>query len=169
LHQKLYSTLSVAVGGIEDIDRLMPTIENLGRRHAKWGVVRANYEAVVDCFLWTLQNYIFSFMPNDNAMYWCRDVTDAWEWALKFIGTKMADAAEAEAEEEARIRDHNEALEYCRKLMMEETKLSRSHKNLNDDDDDPDDEHDDDPDPDDIIAAAKAAARASWTATTTPL
>ena len=122
-YHKLYSTVSLVVDGIEDIDKLVPTIEDLGRRHSKWGVVRAHYEAVVDCFLWTLQQYIFSFMPNNNAINWFRNVADAWEWALKFIGGTMADAADAAQEEEARIRDHNEAFEYCCKILREEQRI----------------------------------------------
>mmetsp|Transcript_49494 Transcript_49494/g.120168 ORF Transcript_49494/g.120168 Transcript_49494/m.120168 type:complete len:245 (+) Transcript_49494:242-976(+) len=122
-HFKLYSTVSLVVDGIEDIDTLVPTIEDLGRRHAKWGVVRAHYEGVVDCFLWTLQQYIFSFMPNNNAINWFRNVTDAWEWALRFIGGTMADAADAAQEEEARICDHNEAFEYCCNILREEKRI----------------------------------------------
>jgi hypothetical protein len=45
-------------------------------------------------------------MPNNNAIKWIFDVTDAWEWALTFIGKTMADAAD---EEIARIRDEDEA------------------------------------------------------------
>ena len=122
-YHKLYSTVSLVVDGIEDIDTLVPTIEDLGRRHARWGVVRPHYEAVIDCFLWTLQQYIFSFMPNNNAINWFRNVADAWEWALKFIGGTMADAADAAQEEEARIRDHNEAFEYCCKILREEQRI----------------------------------------------
>jgi hemoglobin-like flavoprotein len=120
LYQKLYATVSLVVDGIDDLDGLAPTLQDLGRRHGKWGVIRAHYEAVVECFLWTLQNYILSHMPNNNAINWVRDVSDAWEWALRHIGEMMADAADLAEEEAARIRDDQEAFDYCHKTMIDE-------------------------------------------------
>ena len=101
-YKKLYDAVSLAVKCLDDLETLVPVLQDLGRRHAKWGVVRDHYEAVVDCFLWTLNTFIFTHMPATNAIKYAFDVADAWEWALLLIGTTMADAAdEGAAEQEA--------------------------------------------------------------------
>lgn len=112
-YQKLYATVSLAVEVMDQPDALLPVLRDLGRQHAKYGVVREHYDVVVDCFLWTLHSYISSKMPNNNALDWMHDVTDAWDWVLTFIGKTMADAAD---EEMARLRDEEEA-----RLAVEET------------------------------------------------
>jgi hemoglobin-like flavoprotein len=105
-YKKLYDAVSLVVQCIDSPDDLVPALSDLGVRHAHYGVVREYYSAVTDCFLWTLNSYIFSSMPNNNALQWLFDVADAWEWALTFIGGIMADAAD---EYIARIRDNEEA------------------------------------------------------------
>ena len=97
-YNKLYEAVSLAVRFLDNVDELVPVLKDLGVRHAGYGVVRLHYEAVTDCFLWTLNTYIFSQMPNNNAIKWAFDVADAWDWALTFIGKTMADAADEEAE-----------------------------------------------------------------------
>ena len=98
-YNKLYQAVSLAVDCLDDMDNLVPVLQKLGVAHAGFGVVRAHYEAVTECFLWTLNTYILSQMPNNNAVNWIFDVSDAWEWALTLIGTAMADAADEVLEE----------------------------------------------------------------------
>lgn len=52
--RKLMQTLAVVVAGIEHIDVLLPAVEELGRRHAQYGVTDAHYDAVGDALLQTL-------------------------------------------------------------------------------------------------------------------
>ena len=52
---KLLQVLSVAVAGLDDLDRLIPIVEDLGRRHATYGVRDAHYDSVGTALLWTLQ------------------------------------------------------------------------------------------------------------------
>lgn len=106
-YRKLYVAVSLAVEVLDKPDVLMPVLRELGRQHSKYGVKREYYELVKDAFLWTLNSYLVTKMPNNSAVKWVFDVTDAWEWVLTFIGNTMADAAD---EEIARIRDHEEAL-----------------------------------------------------------
>lgn len=105
-YRKLYDAVSLVVQCLDSPNDLVPVLTELGVRHAQYGVVREYYSALTDCFLWTLNTYIVSVMPNNNAVHWLFDVADAWEWALTFIGGVMADAAD---EHLARIRDNDEA------------------------------------------------------------
>ena len=52
--RKLVQTFAVVVAGLEDLGRLLPAVEALGRRHATYGVTAAHYETVREAFLWTL-------------------------------------------------------------------------------------------------------------------
>jgi hemoglobin-like flavoprotein len=118
-YHKLYAAVSLAVQVLDEPDALLPVLQDLGRQHAKYGVVREHYEYVIECFLWTLNSYIVSKMPHNNAVNWMYDVMDAWDWVLTFIGKTMADAAD---EEMARTKDEEEA-----RLAVEEAlRLSKS-------------------------------------------
>ena len=44
--QKLLQTLGFAVSGLDNLDLLMPTVEDLGRRHAGYGVTDAHYDSL---------------------------------------------------------------------------------------------------------------------------
>jgi hemoglobin-like flavoprotein len=111
-YEKLYRTVSLAVRFLDNVDELVPFLQDLGVRHGKYGVVRAHYEAVTECFLWTLNNYVRSHLPAGSGMaiLWTFDVMDAWEFALTFIGTTMADAAEEATRQEI---DEAEAKAFC--------------------------------------------------------
>ncbi|KAL3915479.1 MAG: hypothetical protein SGILL_005635 [Bacillariaceae sp.] len=123
-YRKLYAAVSLAVEVLDQPDVLMPVLRELGRQHSKYGVKREYYELVKDAFLWTLNSYLMSKMPNNNAIKWVFDVTDAWEWVLTFIGNTMADAAD---EELARIRDHEEALAAVEEALKRQAESSSCH------------------------------------------
>ena len=109
-YTKLFKAVSLAVSCLDDLDTLVPVLQELGRAHAGFGTVRAHYEAVTECFLWTLNSYILAQMPNNNAINWIFEVTDAWDWALTLIGGVMADAGDAATEERRqRILDQRKA------------------------------------------------------------
>ena len=94
-YQKLYAAVSLTVKALDNVEEdLIPMLKDLGIRHSKYGVVPAHYAAVTECFVWTLNTYIYDQMPNHMGMLWALDITDAWEWALTFIGTTMSEAAE---------------------------------------------------------------------------
>ena len=102
-YRKLFQAVSLVVDCMDDLDTLVPILQALGKAHAGFGTVRAHYEAVTECFLWVLNSYIFEKMPNNNAINWIFEVTDAWEWALTLIGSIMADGGD-EALEENRLK-----------------------------------------------------------------
>mmetsp|Transcript_20451 Transcript_20451/g.36905 ORF Transcript_20451/g.36905 Transcript_20451/m.36905 type:complete len:336 (+) Transcript_20451:84-1091(+) len=128
-YHKLYAAVGIVLQFLDRPDELLPVLRDLGIRHSKYGAKREYYEAVTETFLWTLNSYIFSKMPNNNALRWAFDVADAWEWAFSYIGRTMAEAAE---EEIARIRDEEEARIAVEKAM----RISGSFDEHEDNDDD---------------------------------
>lgn len=53
--RKLMQVITLAVHGLDQLDDLVPAVEDLGRRHATYGVRDENYETVGDALLWTLE------------------------------------------------------------------------------------------------------------------
>src|SRR5512147_2123841 len=51
----LMSTLGLAVGSLNDLDKIIPAVRALGRRHAGYGVQFEHFAIVGDTFLWTLE------------------------------------------------------------------------------------------------------------------
>ena len=47
--------LTTVVRGINDLEGLVPTLAELGRRHAQYGVANGHYDTVSAAFLWTLE------------------------------------------------------------------------------------------------------------------
>ncbi len=52
--QKLMSTLKIAVKGLDNLEKLVPVVEELGRRHAGYGVKDGDYDTVAAALIWTL-------------------------------------------------------------------------------------------------------------------
>ncbi len=52
--QKLMTMLGVAVKGLSRLDEIVPAVQQLGRRHAGYGVQGEHYETVGAALLWTL-------------------------------------------------------------------------------------------------------------------
>ena len=68
--RKLMFMLTAAVKGLPRLDRLIPVLEDLGRRHVHYGVVDHHYETVGEALIWTLEKGLGSaFTP---------DVREAW-------------------------------------------------------------------------------------------
>src|SRR6185503_18545359 len=53
--RKLMQMLTAAVKGLNHLNRLVPIVEDLGRRHAAYGVADAHYDTVGEALLWTLE------------------------------------------------------------------------------------------------------------------
>jgi|SRR5688500_159780 len=50
----LMSTLGLAVGSLNNLEKILPAVRSLGRRHAGYGVTAQDYQPVAEAFLWTL-------------------------------------------------------------------------------------------------------------------
>jgi hemoglobin-like flavoprotein len=87
---KLMAMIAAAVGGLDNLDALVPPVKALGARHADYGVNAAHYGTVAEALLWTLERGLGDgFTP---------DVRAAW---IK-VYTVLAETMQAGATEAAR-------------------------------------------------------------------
>jgi hemoglobin-like flavoprotein len=66
----LIQILSVAVSSLDNLGALRKTVEDLGRRHAGYGVQDAQYDSVGVALLWTLQQGLGSAWTAEAAATW---------------------------------------------------------------------------------------------------
>ncbi len=83
--RKLMQMLTAAVKGLNRLDQLVPVVEDLGRRHAGYGVADAHYDTVGAALLWTLAKGLGNaFTP---------EVKDAWIAVYGLLAGTMKNAA----------------------------------------------------------------------------
>lgn len=84
--RKLMVMLTAAVKGLPRLDRLIPVLQDLGRRHADYGVIESQYETVGSALLWTLEKGLGpDFTP---------EVRDAWTTVYGVLAATMKAGAE---------------------------------------------------------------------------
>lgn len=83
--KKLMQMLTAAVKGLDHLDRLVPVVQDLGRRHTGYGVQESHYATVGEALLWTLE------MGLGRAF--TAEVKDAWTAVYTLLATTMKDAA----------------------------------------------------------------------------
>jgi hemoglobin-like flavoprotein len=83
--KKLMQMLTAAVKGLDRLDQLVPVVQDLGRRHATYGVSDAHYDTVGDALLWTLEKGVGTrFIPHTR---------EAWATVYGLLATTMKEAA----------------------------------------------------------------------------
>ena len=83
--RKLMQMIGVAVNGLDRLDQIVPAVQQLGIRHAGYGVKEEHYSAVAAALLWTLEEGLGAdFTP---------EVKDAWTAAYTVLATTMQQAA----------------------------------------------------------------------------
>lgn len=83
--KKLMQMLTAAVKGLDRLDQLVPVVQELGRRHAAYGVNDAHYDTVATALLWTLQKGLGPlFTP---------EAREAWVTVYGVLATTMKEAA----------------------------------------------------------------------------
>jgi hemoglobin-like flavoprotein len=81
----LMQMLTAAVKGLDRLDRLVPVVENLGRRHADYGVADELYDTVGEALLWTLEKGLGkAFTP---------EAREAWAAVYGLLASTMRNAA----------------------------------------------------------------------------
>ena len=85
--RKLMQMMAVAVQGLSRLDTIIPAVEDLGRRHAAYGVQGSHYETVGTALLMTLRIGL--------ADAYSQDVHDAWSAAYQTLARTMQRAAHA--------------------------------------------------------------------------
>jgi methyl-accepting chemotaxis protein len=87
--EKLVQMIGVAVGKLDDLDTLLPVLQNLGKRHAGYGVKDHHYESVAAALLATLAQGLGEKFTSAMKQAWIR--------AYDLIATSMMQAAHAES------------------------------------------------------------------------
>ena len=81
----LMQMLDFAVKGIDDPGTILPTIQDLGKRHVGYGVKEEYYDAVGEALLWTLEQGL-----GEN---FTSEAKEAWTEAYKLLSGVMINAA----------------------------------------------------------------------------
>jgi hemoglobin-like flavoprotein len=87
--RKLMNMIHVAVNGLSQLDALAPAVQDLGRRHVRYGVTDANYTTVGTALLWTLQHGL--------GAAFTAEVREAWGTAYGILADTMKAASAATA------------------------------------------------------------------------
>src|SRR5215831_13914669 len=82
--KKLLQTLAFAIGGLDHLDALASKVEDLGRRHARYGVSDAQYDSVGAALLWTLEQGL--------GHAWTPAVASAWTEVYQLLSRIMRKA-----------------------------------------------------------------------------
>ena len=88
--KKLMQMIGAAVKGLDDLNALLPAVQELGKRHVAYGVTEGHYDTVGEALLWTLEQGL-----GDN---FTPDVKDAWTETYTVLATVMKDASYPQAE-----------------------------------------------------------------------
>ena len=83
--KKLMQAMAVVVNGIDDLGELVPTVEELARRHIRYGVKDPHYDSVGAALLWTLEQGL--------GEQWTPDAKAAWSAAYGTLAGVMRAAA----------------------------------------------------------------------------
>jgi len=85
--KKLMKMIATAVNGLDRLEAIVPAVQDLGRRHVKYGVTSAHYDTVGAALIQTLaQGLGPAFTP---------EVKDAWITVYGVLASTMKDAAYA--------------------------------------------------------------------------
>ena len=83
--RKVIEALSLALQSLDDLAALAPTLEELGRRHQRYGVAAAHYDSVGQALLWTLEQGL--------GAAWTPAVAAAWTELFGQLASVMKRAA----------------------------------------------------------------------------
>jgi hemoglobin-like flavoprotein len=84
--KKLMQMLTAAVKGLDRLEQVVPVLQDLGRRHATYGVSHAHYDTVGAALLWTLEKGLgAAFTP---------ETREAWATVYVLLATTMKEAAD---------------------------------------------------------------------------
>lgn len=83
--RKLMTMLNTVVVQLERLDTLLPAVQDLGKRHAGYGVKPEHYAAVGSALLWTLDAGLGDAFTGE--------VREAWAAAYGVLAGVMSDAA----------------------------------------------------------------------------
>jgi hemoglobin-like flavoprotein len=83
--RKLMATIGFAVASLDKLPELVPVVQDLGRRHAGYGVRDEHYDIVAQALLWTLDKGLGSAFTSE--------VKEAWVAVYSVLADTMKQAA----------------------------------------------------------------------------
>jgi hemoglobin-like flavoprotein len=83
--RKVIEALSLALQSLDDLEALTSTLEDLGRRHQRYGVAVAHYDSVGQALLWTLEQGL--------GAAWTPAMVAAWSELFRQLSGVMKGAA----------------------------------------------------------------------------
>ena len=83
--KKLMATLAVVVGGLTNLEAVLPAASALARRHVNYGAKPEHYPVVGGALLWTLEKGL--------GDAWTPDVAEAWSAAYATLSGYMISEA----------------------------------------------------------------------------
>ena len=88
--KKLMATLAVVVGGLSNLEAVLPAASALAKRHVSYGAKAEHYPVVGGALLWTLEKGL--------GDAWTPEVADAWTAAYGTLSVYMIEEAYGRAE-----------------------------------------------------------------------
>lgn len=83
--KKLMQMLATAVNGLNNLEAIVPAVQELGRRHVAYGITDEMYDTVGAALLYTLEKGL--------GDAWTPEVAEAWTETYTLVATTMKDAA----------------------------------------------------------------------------
>lgn len=87
--KKLMTMITTVVRGLKNLGALVPAVQDLGRRHAGYGVKDEHYQVVGESLIWTLEKGLGPDFTPDTKL--------AWVTAYTILADTMKAAAAEEA------------------------------------------------------------------------
>ncbi len=89
-HLKLMQMIHICVNGLDRMDRIVPAVQSLGRRHVGYGVRNGDYDTVGAALLWTLEQGLGDSFD--------AEVKEAWTNVYGVLAGAMTGAANEASE-----------------------------------------------------------------------
>jgi hemoglobin-like flavoprotein len=83
--QKLMTMIGTAVTNLHQVEKIVPAVQDLGRRHVAYGVTAAHYKPVGEALIWTLDKGL--------GEAFTAPVKEAWVAAYTTLAGVMTEAA----------------------------------------------------------------------------
>ncbi len=83
--EKLINSINLVINSLNNLEKVVPTIQELGVRHVDYGVKPEHYDTVGNTLLWALGKGL--------AEEFTDEVKDAWITAYGLIASTMKEAA----------------------------------------------------------------------------
>ena len=91
--KKLMTTIGIAVKGLTNLEKIVPTVQNLGVKHIDYGVKKEHFAIVGEALIFTLEKGL-----GDD---WNEELKEAWATTYQILADTMIDAMEKATAEKA--------------------------------------------------------------------